>query len=556
MVWKKRREFALLSAVFLLVAGCTNDKADDATGELDPDNPITFSAFFADPNPAWNKMEDDVGQAITKRTGVKLNAEFAVGNPDEKIALIAASGDYPDLISPKGAAELLVDSNAMVDLEPLIEKHAPNIKKMIGDDMGRLRYSNDDPSIYFIPTINTVEHTPFDAEGTFNLQHAVVKELGYPEIRTVKDFENAIKKYMEKHPTINGQKTIGLSLLGDDWRFLISVSNPGFKTTGGSDDGEFYIDPQTYEATLHYRRPEEKEYFRWLNHMNDIGLLDPESFVQSYDQYKSKIASGRVLALIDAQWQYQDGEKALKKAGKQERTYGHYHVTLSEKYKDPAFQDNGFLGGWGIGITKSCKDPVRAIKFLDWMASEEGQILNYWGVEGKHYEYDEDGKRVIPKEVQERRNNDAANFDRESGIGSYHISLRYGDGVKDSTDNYITTKHPDQIVNDYSDIEKEVLAAYGAKTWKDLFPQADEFPVKPWGAAWDISIPNESKLKVQEQRAKDIVYKRIPEAILADPDNFDKVWDQFMKDLDKIGVEEMEAEYTKLVKQRVKLWSE
>ena len=69
--------------------------------------------------------------------------------------------------------------------------------------------------------------------------------------------------------------------------------------TGGPDDGQWYIDPETYEAIYHIRRPEEKEYFRWLNHMNDIGLLDPESFVQKYDQYKAKIAQGRVLALTD-----------------------------------------------------------------------------------------------------------------------------------------------------------------------------------------------------------------------------------------------------------------
>ncbi len=58
---------------------------------------------------------------------------------------------------------------------------------------------------------------------------------------------------------------------------MITVSNPAVATAGVPDEGEIYIDPATYEAKFHYLRPEEKEYFRWLNHMHDIGLLDPET---------------------------------------------------------------------------------------------------------------------------------------------------------------------------------------------------------------------------------------------------------------------------------------
>ena len=96
----------------------------------------------------------------------------------------------------------------------------------------------------------------------------------------------------------------------------ISVTNPAFSTTGGSDDGEYFVNQDTNEVTYHFRRPEEKEYFRWLNHMNDIGLLDKESFVQKYDQYKAKVATGRVLGLIDQDWDYNDAQQALKTAGK------------------------------------------------------------------------------------------------------------------------------------------------------------------------------------------------------------------------------------------------
>ncbi|MET3209328.1 UNVERIFIED_CONTAM: ABC-type glycerol-3-phosphate transport system substrate-binding protein [Paenibacillus sp. PvR008] len=59
---------------------------------------------------------------------------------------------------------------------------------------------------------------------------------------------------------------------------------------------------------------------------------------------------------------------------------------------------------------------MRAIKFLDFLASDEGQILRNWGIEGQHYNV-ENGKRVIPADVQQRKNTDNSAFMRESGIG-------------------------------------------------------------------------------------------------------------------------------------------
>lgn len=364
-----------------------------------------------------------------------------------------------------------------------------------------------------------------------------------------------LKTYVAKHPTINGKKTIPLTLDADDWRIMITVTNPAFQTTGAPDDGEYFIDPKTFEAKLHYKRPEEKEYFRWLNHMYNEGLLDKDSFVQKSDQYKSKIASGRVLGLIDQEWGYQDAENALKASGKADASYAHFPVTLSEEYKDRSFQDTGFASGYGVGITESCKDPVRAIKFLDYLASDEGQVLVNWGIEGKHYEI-KDGKRVIPADVLDQKTNNTTSFNKSTGIDLYTLmSGHYGDGVKDSTGNYYTAKFPEQIIAAYSKPEKESLKAYGVKTWKELFPGKEEFDVKPWGAAYNLTTDNESNYNVTFKKTTDIIRKRIPEAILTPASNFDTVYDNMIKELDAAGAVQMEQQYTQLVKDRVELWS-
>ncbi|GJM76814.1 hypothetical protein HMSSN036_90300 [Paenibacillus macerans] len=190
----------------LLVGGCgSNNGASGNTkgsgGEAGNDtSPVTFTFFGADASPNWNNMQDEVGKAITEKTGVTIEAEFDVGSGggDNKIALMAASGDVPDLIFAKGNLSKLVDAGYIVDMTELIDKHAPNIKKIFSENMNRLKYSNEDPAIYSIPTNVGVDQQYFDAGGGFEIQQRVLKELGYPKVRTVQDFENVLKQYVEK----------------------------------------------------------------------------------------------------------------------------------------------------------------------------------------------------------------------------------------------------------------------------------------------------------------------------------------------------------------------
>lgn len=546
--------------MLLVSAGCGNsgnktvNSGDSTRG--DDTSPISFTFFGADANPNWNNMQDEVGKEITAKTGVTIDAEFDIGSGggQDKISMMAASGDYPDLIFAKGELGKLVDTEAILDLTDLIEEHAPNIKKIMSENMNRMKYSNEDQAIYAIPTNIGVDQQYFDATNGFQVQHRVLKELGYPEIKTINDFENVLREYAEKHPTTDGQPTIPLTLNADGWKMLITVTNQANNTTGGMNDGEYHVDPETYEAMLHYKRPVEREYFRWLNKLYNDGLLDKDSFVQKEDQYKAKIASGRVLGLTSVDWEYAEAENALKAAGKYEYTYAHFPVTLSEEYKDHAMQSFG-VDGYGISITTACKDPVRAIKFLDWLASDEGQVLRNWGIEGKQYIV-ENGTRVIPADVLNKKVNDANTFAKETGVDLYTtFAPRYGDGVKDSTGNYYTTNFPEQIIAKYSDVEKETLAAYKAKTWKELFPSEDELPVKEWGALYNMQVPTDGEYQVISKKTQDIVQKRIPEAILTKADKFDQVYDDFLAELDKVGAEKMEKEYTELVKARVSLFT-
>ncbi len=556
----------MLALTFVFVTACSkpsnsgngaNEGTGTSTETAEPSlEPITIRLASGDNNPTWDDMNSDIGKYIKEKTGITLKQEFPIGGSDsDMFALMVASDDYPDLVMPKGNASKLVDAGALIDLRPLIEEFGPNLKKVYGEYFNRLRWSKDDDAIYTLP-ISGVGQTYFDAGGGFQLQHQALESGGYPEIKTVKDYEAAIKAFLEKNPTTeDGQPRIGMSLNGGEWQILISVTNPAFYATGAPDDGEFYVNQDTLEAIMHYQRPEEREYFRWLNHMNDIGLLDKESFVQKYDQYKAKIASGRVVGLIDQDWDYAEAQNALKAEGKFGATYARFPVTLNEDFEDHSFQGTGYLAGYGVGITKDAQDPERLVKFLDWLASDEGQVLVQWGIEGQHYNV-VDGKRVIPEEVQNLKSNDNNTFKKTTGIGNYLISARYGDGVLDPSGNYYTTTFPEQIQTAYSDEDKKTLKAYGKTVYKDFWPADDAFPERKYGAAWILPFETGSQANVIFQKTQDIMKKKIPEAILAKPSDFDRIYDEFLADLEKANVKKLNEEFTKMVKDRVELWSE
>ena len=59
-----------------------------------------------------------------------------------------AEQNFPDMIYAKGDAGSLIEAGALIDMTDLIEEYGPNIKKMYGDEFEKLKYSEDDPSIY------------------------------------------------------------------------------------------------------------------------------------------------------------------------------------------------------------------------------------------------------------------------------------------------------------------------------------------------------------------------------------------------------------------------
>ena len=109
--------------------------------------------------------------------------------------------------------------------------------------------------------------------------------------------------------------------------------------------------------------------------MYNEGILDPEFATQTHEDFVLKVAEGRVLGLLDEDWDYTGAEISLRADGQEEHTYAGLPVTIDRSVKCPSLKQQNLAVGWGIGITKICKDPVGAVMFLYWLCSDEAQIL-------------------------------------------------------------------------------------------------------------------------------------------------------------------------------------
>lgn len=555
---KQRKLCALLLTVTMaagLLSGCgdeakksasTTEKTENAASS-DGVTELTFYNADGQEDP-WT---DPVALAITEATGVKLKTDYPVSSDDERIALMIAEQSYPDLIFAKGDAASLVEAGALIDMTDLIEEYGPNIKKLYGDEYEKLQYSKDDPAIYQLSSY-AVGGESYTTSGTAQVQWDVLKENDYKTPDTLEEFETMIKDYISAHPTTDdGLDTIGFTLSTADWHWMITLGNPaGYIADGQPDNGQWLID-DNYNAIYKFRSDKEKEYFRWMNRMYNEGILDPEFATQTHEDYISKIASGRVVALFDTDWDYSDGEKVLKVDGKYGKTYAALPLTMEEDTKCVSLMYQGLTTGYGVGISVDCEDPVKAIQFLDYLCSDEGQVLVQWGIEGENYFIDEEGHRYRTQEEIDYCNNDK-DYQKTTGVGFHNYPFPvYGDGVVDSTGSTYTTRSKDAVIAEYDEEEKAACEAWNVELLTDIFPQADEFETPAYSAIWAYTKPSEFD-EIANQ-LDEIAWSGLISCIIGTEDEFDANYDSMLADLESAGMADAEQMLTDIVTEKASM---
>ena len=486
-----------------------------------------FTAFF-DTTGQQLDSNNRIKKKIAEITGAECDEEWLNGMTRETaINDYIAEGEYPDFIS--GCQEFL-EAGALLPVDMYWEDY-PNIYNyMSQDEWDRLR--QDDGHIYWIPqfgVVNGKDQEVIHQSEAFWIQTRVLKWAGYPDIRTVDEYFALIGDYIKANPVMeDGTPNIPFTVLCDDWRFFCMENVPQF-LDGYPNDGCCMVDPVTRKVMDYNITPTAKRYFKILNREFKKGIIDPESFTSTYEEYIGKLSTGAVLGMVDHWWDFAyDINSSYEYLGlsAQGCNYVPLPITISRDIKNKwhVKRSNELDVSSGISVTISCKDVKGAFQFINDLLGQEVQNLRFWGIEGEDYEVDVNGL-FYKTESQGSRTNQPV---LQTGHFCSYPYFPRREGTSDDGINAFSPEHQEDIFfNTLAQDIKECFIAYGCKNYVDMLGN-NEQPGK-----WYPMYSYASKLTYSTQAGRvwkgmDEVKKQwLPLVVMAD--DFEKMWDKYME---------------------------
>jgi len=508
--------------------GKEDKKSDDKTAN-DVKKEKVFTAFHAVPGtevPDDNRMLRKIAEKVGAWAKVTwLTAQTA----DERIGVMIAGGDYPDLITGSTGTPSLIEAGVLVAIDEYWDKY-PNIKNYLSpEDWNRVRSA--DGHIYLIPQFGIIKGRELATEHWdmgFWIQKKVLIWANFPEIKTLDAYFDLIEDYLKAHPkTADGQDTVGFSMSSEDWRYF-GIESPPLFLTGYPNDGACIIDPATVTAVDYNTIPEAYTYYKKMNEVFNRGLVHPETYTMSYDQYISLLSTGRVLGTLDQFWNFNTAVQALEAQGKFEDTYVPLPITIDGKTLDRWHSPAALDVSNGLSITTSCKDIEGAMQFINDLLDDEITKMIYWGEEGVDYMVDANG--VYYRTDDQRANIRNTDWVAQNMVNQAYAYFPHYEGLFDDGINSIDpNEQPDEYYASLEPVEKELLDGYGYKTFLDFL--SPSVPNEPWYPMWSYTNTWNTDTDYGAARARmtELKHEYLPKAMMAPAEQFDAIWDEYME---------------------------
>ena len=526
---KKKQMLAALMGVAMLstlLAGCGGG---DKEGSSEEGGVKEFTAFFAVPGTEIND-DNEIQQKIAEITGAKCKETWLTGQTaEEAVGTMIAGGEYPDFIDGGDGMAQLYDAGALVALDDYIDDY-PNIKEYLTDqEWDKLR--QEDGHIYWINQFQNIygeEKATTHNDEAFWIQTRVLEWAGYPEVKTMDQYFDLIEAYQEANPTMeDGTENIPYTILCEDWRYFCLENAPQF-LDGYPNDGSVIVDPDELKVIDYNTTPTAVKYFQKLNEEYHKGIVDPESFTQTYDEYIAKLSTGRVLGMIDQWWNFAyNVNDSLKQQGLDEQgcDYVPLPITIEEGIQNKWHCSGSVLNeASGLAITTSCEDVEGALQFINDLLSQEVHDLRYWGVEGEDYEVDENG---LFYRTEEQRLEASDTAYKASHLCTYSYFPQYAGTSRDGINAMQPQYQPTEFFDGLSDDVKKCFEAYGAETYVDMLGTSEApgpwYPMYSYSNNMTTSTPGGMALT----KMGEIKHEYLPKVVMAE--DFDAAWDEYME---------------------------
>ncbi|MGC4889676.1 extracellular solute-binding protein [Micromonospora sp. DT227] len=416
MVQLSRRQVLLATGAATVVSltGCGDDGLDkkdldrNRTGAMEKygvgdqfraTEPVTYSILYNNhPNyplkPEWLFWSE-----LAKRTNVKLDpVAVPLSDYEQKRSVLVSSGDAP-LIIPKTyhpQENSYVSSGAILpvsDYLDLMPHFAEKLEKWnLKPEMDTLR--QEDGKFYLLPGLH---EKPWQ-EYTLAVRTDILEQLGIPSPTTWDEVYTMLKAMKAAHPDVHpfsdrfGKPNPAGNLLN---MLALSHGLPGagwnYQATAWDAGAGKYV---FTGASEQYR-----QVVTFLHKLVAEGLLDPETFTQTDDQARQKLASGKSFVIsTNAQTLVNDYRPDIAKINPNARLKKIMFPIGPAGPVNPASRlENGVMIS---SKAREGKNFVAMMQFIDWLwYSDAGQEFAKWGVEGTTYTRDASGRRAPTPDV-------------------------------------------------------------------------------------------------------------------------------------------------------------
>ena len=525
----------------------------DPSGTLTPSNPTTLSVWITTASQA-PAADNKITQLLKDQLGVTLEYEIVTpDNVDQKIGVMLAGGDYPDLIGTTDLRMRLLEGGALLRLDDMLATgDYPNLATHVEDDIRKMSYTGGEveDGLYIFPNYNRFYGEP--TGGTyygpaFWIQKRVLEDAGYPDLSdmTLERYFELIADYKAENPETNGIPTVGFEVLastGREW----GMTNPPALLAGSPNNGGVIVD-EDGNAEIYADKDIARDFYRVLNEQYAAGLVDPESFTLTFDQYVAKLATGAVLGMHDQGWDFQTATDSLRSAGMDEYTY----VPLMPVYEgvEPWYADRPVMNtNQGFGVSVSSDQPEAALKFLDLMMSEPWQKVLSWGIEGEDYMVGDDG--MFTRTEEQRANARDLTWRASNRLEALLDCLPKRNGQFSDGNAFSPDDQPAEFFATLSDYDRGFMEQYGKQTWLEFMNPQPENPV--YYPAWNITLSDEANQV--NQQITDAAVQNLPRIIAGDPAEFDANWQAFVDNISRIDVAVYEDAINAGIQDRIANW--
>jgi putative aldouronate transport system substrate-binding protein len=522
------------TAALMALSGCTPaaSSADDKIGGT------AHLSVFAQQGTGQDLATNAFTKEVEKKFNIAFNWQTTTQDSSvapEKRQILMASGDYPDafLLIPwvdqfnQVDVEKLAKQGIALPLNDLIKQYAPDIQKVLDTNADyKAMVTSPDGKIYGLPQLAETLHIQYPSKLWINTDW--LKKLNLQMPKTTADMTKVLEAFKNDDPNGNGQKD-EIPLSGDSHdtlipffmnAFIYDPQNPdkGIQSTTVLNKGK--VDIQANKDGW-------REGLKYIKSLWDAGLIDKGAFTQNPAALaqEGNNAGPVLLGSASALHPYIFVSPGAKDG--RDKQYDAVPPLTGPDGADYATYAFGSTPGATFLLTNkaSKNDQVAAIKMVNYLFTEKGQLDGNFGPEGKGWAKAGAGDKALdPNEkaafVNLQLDQDAANAVQWGALSTYNQNAAFRGSQAVPTDIY-----------DTSGYERRLFEA--TQLYKG---HEDKSQIYPTWKVWPD--PAKATQVATEQTNIDNYVTQNALAFITGSKNLDTDWDSYVKGFDGRGLKD------------------